>query len=132
MKTYKIFEILEEDFDELEGGMVYAIRDGKTVFYVGMSNRCVAQRIVSHFGVYPSMVGNSLARWVYEDNAPDSSNWEVDFYFFDDCKPLVKKHFPMFRNWDNATAEIAIIHELRPCLNRHHNPNGRRLPEKYR
>lgn len=130
MKTFTIADILNQKIDSTLGHLIYLIRDGQLVFYIGQSKRDVITRFQEHMQK-PSRLGKLI-----EINKPLSLAWSVDFYTLADCRPFIQQKtlFPM-QNWehfDMDIAESAMIRMLKPIVNRDFNPNPTPLPSKYR
>jgi len=64
-------------------------------------------------------------------NAPQSYDWQVDLLTLAECEPLIRRHYPMFKNWDVSVAEQALIQKHRPCLNVQWNHAPQALPQRY-
>lgn len=131
MNTFTVGAILNSTTPDTPGARVYVLRDGRAVFYVGVSSNNVTDRVLEHcgrgtWGKLPDNVGRFIL-----DNAPRSHKWQVDLLTLEDCAPYVKKYNRNFQRWDAQLAEIALIKIMRPCLNVHYNDNGRALPKKY-
>ncbi len=105
------------------GFIVYVIRDGDSVLYVGKSSRSVVNRLLEHLGMggnwrkyVPDRVGEFIL-----DHRPESLDWQVDLMTINDCASYIRQQFPMFVNWDVDTAEQAMIETYRPDLNVQYN-----------
>lgn len=110
---------------------VYVIRDPDVVFYVGMSENDIVDRVRQHFG--RGLYGRGAAfnkkdalGSLFEDNLPDSTEWLVEFRSLKECA--------RFCNADPrsvAEAEVCMIAKLHPALNGTLNRSPQHLPERY-
>ena len=127
-----------------EDTVLYRFRDGKLVFYIGITLRGVNIRLSEHFGLEqhaPSPIGRLFHRML-----PYSVEWSVDLYTTDELRKYVRrtmirqdKPAYMWRHigeWSSDSvaraAEVLMIARDRPCLNIHSNLNPKPLPAKYR
>jgi hypothetical protein len=116
---------------DLEEHFLYLVHNKDACFYVGQSVDPI-NRIHQHLAIpsakwaqlYPSLLGKLI-----KDNAPESYDWTVEFYNFEDFNmhnvpELTRK------STINLLEEI-LIEQTKPCLNvigrNYHNP----LPDKY-
>lgn len=152
MITATITDLLEGDLGELDARphFLYVVKDGETVFYVGMSQH-VTDRLLGHFGMNAFYLGgeSNLAKLV-EANAPDSLVWQIELKTVPECLPEAKDREGAFINdqeWQVTIpyltsndlfdkniverVEKYLIGELRPVVNIQWNNNPTRLPEKY-
>ncbi|HRQ39501.1 MAG TPA: hypothetical protein PLD25_16455 [Chloroflexota bacterium] len=129
MQTTTVHAILDKEIDSTLGHLIYVVRDGSLVFYVGQSKRDVVARFGEHL-LKPSRLGELI-----ELNRPQSFDWAVDFYTLADCRPFVtqKSLFAMqaWEHFDMDMAEQNLIAALRPVLNRDFNPQPSPLPPHY-
>ncbi len=129
MQTTTVHAILHKQLDSTLGHLIYVVRDGQFVFYVGQSKRDVVARFGEHLQK-PSRLGELI-----ELNRPQSLDWAVDFYTLADCRPFVaqKSLFAMqaWEHFDMDMAEQNLIAVLRPALNRDFNPQPSPLPPHY-
>lgn len=129
MQTTTVHAILHKQLDSTLGHLIYVVRDGPLVFYVGQSKRDVVARFGEHMQK-PSRLGELV-----ELNRPQSLDWAVDFYTLADCRPFVaqKSLFAMqtWEHFDMDMAEQNLIATLRPVLNRDFNPQPSPLPPHY-
>ena len=129
MKRVSVAEILERTVDQVLGHLIYVVRDGDLVFYVGQSKRDVVVRFWEHMNK-PSHLGELIAL-----NKPDSLAWQVEFYTLVDCQPFVQQQslFAMqeWQHFDMDMAEQGMIAQMRPVLNRDFNANPTPLPARY-
>ena len=132
MLTLKLRDVLEDRTpDAVSECNLYVVRDGEVIFYVGQSQREVADRVCQHCGMGRHGRGAAFNRksvlgYLVEDNLPESLQWEVDFMTVQDCD----KRF----NYEARSvieAETVLIVELRPALNGSLNRNPMPLPDKY-
>jgi hypothetical protein len=129
MDTFTIQAIVDKQFDQALGHLIYVVREGEVVFYVGQSKRDVVTRFWEH------IQKRSRLGQLIELNRPSSLTWLVDFYTLADCRPYVtqKSLFAMqaWETFDMDMAEQALIAWLRPILNRNFNANPTPLPAHY-
>jgi len=129
MQTTTVQAILDKQIETSLGHLIYVVKDGALVFYVGQSKRDVVARFWEHMQK-PSRLGQLIAL-----NRPQSLAWTVDFYALADCRPYVsqKSLFAMqaWEHFDMDMAEQSVIAALRPVLNRDFNPNPMPLPPHY-
>lgn len=129
MKSVRIQDVLERQIDHVLGHLIYVVRDGDVVFYVGQSKRDVVMRFWEHMNK-PSRLGQLITL-----NRPQSMNWLVDYYTLADCQPYVKQKslFSMqeWQHFDMNMAEQGMIAQMRPILNKDFNPNPMPLPARY-
>jgi hypothetical protein len=131
MQTTTVQQLLDKQANhQTLGHLIYLVRDGALVFYVGQSRRDVVTRFAEHLQK-PSRLGQLI-----DINTPESSLWQVDFYTLADCRPYVgqKSLFAMqaWEQFDMDMAEQALIAHFRPVLNADFNPNPTPLPPQYR
>ena len=128
MKSVQIQDVLERQMDHVLGHLIYVVRDGDVVFYVGQSKRDVIMRFWEHMNK-PSRLGQLIAL-----NRPQSMKWLVDFYTLADCQPYVKQQslFSMqeWQHFDMDMAEQGMIAQMRPVLNKDFNVNPTPLPAR--
>jgi hypothetical protein len=101
---------------------IYLVRDRDVVFYVGRSTNCY-RRLLEHCCLGYGWQAGSLSPLgqLAADNAPDSYEWTVEL------------HGVVRLGYDSAdAAEVALIRERRPCLNRRNAVKHDPLPERYR
>lgn len=129
MKTTTIGQLLNKEIDHALGHLIYVIRDGSLIFYVGQSRRDVVERFWEHMQA-PSRLGRLI-----ESNKPASLRWQVDFYTLADCRQYVtqKSLFPRqtWEHFDMDMAEQAMIGHMRPVVNRDFNAKPTPLPSRY-
>lgn len=129
MKTFTVAEILNHVVNPAIGHLIYLVRDGKCVFYVGQSKRDVVVRFREHMQE-PSRLGRLI-----QLNQPLSLNWTVEFYTLADCRPFILQkslfHMQEWEHFDMDMAESAMIQAMRPVVNQDFNPNPTPLPPKY-
>ena len=122
--TISVDEYLNDSLEQnarysAERMVVYALRDGELVFYVGRTGHAV-RRLSQHIGDLYDRANVSRVGWLIRDNLPDSLLWSIDLYTYADWGCL------------NATlAERRAIRTFRPCLNVAMNPEPSPLPRKY-
>lgn len=130
MHTTTIQTILDKQLNHALGHLIYVVREGEMVFYVGQSKRDVVARFWEHMQK-PSRLGELIIL-----NKPDSLAWTVGFYSLADCRPFVaqKSLFAMqsWEHFDMDMAEQGMIAALRPFINRDFNPRPTPLPARYR
>ncbi|VAW31431.1 hypothetical protein MNBD_CHLOROFLEXI01-4202 [hydrothermal vent metagenome] len=130
MKRVTVEALLNKEVANALGHLIYVVRDGTLVFYVGQSRRDVITRFWEHLQA-PSYLGRLIAV-----NKPDSLQWMVDFYALADCERFVqqKSLFAMqeWQHFDMDMAEQALIQAMRPVLNRDFNEKPTPLPARYR
>jgi len=138
MLSVTLAELLQDDFEGLPLAVVYVIRDGETVFYVGRTSQGIKARIFGHLGLPGYSYGASpspVGRLIWE-NAPGCLTWQVEHWTVKDCLQDLGQWDPRWPDWwersDGSDVEGNMIRALRPCLNYTHNENGRALPETYR
>lgn len=113
---------------------VYAIGDRSTTFYVGkVEGRHILDRVREHWGDGTFSWAQDISELgnLIQANAPASDRWRIKLLTLEDCAPLIRKHFPMYKIHTPDVAESAIIRTWRPCLNVIHNEDARPLPNKY-
>ncbi len=129
MKTIVVADILDKQFDTEVGHVIYVVRNGRLLFYIGQSKRDLVVRFREHVQK-PSRLGRLI-----NENKPASLSWSLDFYTLADCRPFVaqKTLFPMqeWEHFDMDMAEEGMIRQLRPVLNLDFNPNPNPLPAHY-
>lgn len=129
MITVTIGSILDKATTHALGQLIYVVRDGALVFYVGQSRRDVITRFWEHLQA-PSHLGRLIAV-----NKPDSLQWIVNFYALADCEQFVqqKSLFAMqeWQHFDMDMAEQALIQTMHPVLNRDFNEKPTPLPARY-
>jgi hypothetical protein len=120
---------------------IYIVRDGETVFYVGMSMRGCVSRIIEHLGM--GREGMTSLGYFIKANIPASYSWQVELLEVEDYEPILRKIYPnydllkadgdhYFRNeYVTSQVEFELISNLGPCLNGSHNYNSKPLPERY-
>lgn len=127
---------LSEFFEGLEmagSHIVYLVRDGDLVIYVGKTTTGAGNRLLSHCGRGPwgwSSGPDNLGRLITQ-NSPESDPWQVDIYRVEDCLSELKTAYPYFVHFDLDILERYLIKKYSPCLNGTYNPNPTRLPPKY-
>jgi predicted GIY-YIG superfamily endonuclease len=130
MKTTTIAQLLNKEVDHALGHLIYVVRDGDLVFYVGQSRRDVVERFWEHMQA-PSRLGQLI-----QLNKPRSLQWQADFYTLADCQQFVQQKalFPLqeWQHFDMDMAEQAMIAQMRPVLNRDFNPQPTPLPPGYK
>jgi len=130
MQTYTIadFRAFKADPD----GVIYVIRDGETIFYVGMTRRGIAYRLSQHLEHIGSFFGSHVGEFIAY-NHPESDAWQVEAWDREDCAAFIVPRRPEWGDrWDYEDVERRLIVELRPYLNRQHNVNPSPLPSQYR
>ncbi len=129
MKTIAVADILDKRFEPEVGHVVYVVRNGRLLFYIGQSKRDLVVRFREHLQK-PSRLGRLINK-----NKPASLSWSIDFYTLADCRPFVvqKTLFPMqeWEHFDMDMAEEAMIRQLHPVLNSDFNPTPTPLPTHY-
>ncbi|MCP5096454.1 MAG: hypothetical protein GY943_12950 [Chloroflexi bacterium] len=130
MKSIKVSQLIKRGFDTALGHVIYVVRDGRFIFYVGQSKRDVVTRFHEHLQK-PSRLGQ-----IIKINQPNSHHWDVEFYTLADCRPFIaqKSLFPMqaWEHFDMDMAEIGMIKQMKPIINLDFNPNPTQLPEIYK
>jgi hypothetical protein len=114
------------------GCVIYLIRDGETIFYIGQSVSPL-DRLQGHLGQDWHQQVSAVGRCI-QKNAPDSDQWTIELYTLQDCGPFVQKHYECFgglRMYDVSIAEQSMIQLFCPCLNDRHNPHPAPLPGQY-
>jgi hypothetical protein len=128
MITLPLGELLNDSTIDSGEACVYVVRDGKTVFYVGLSTRNVINRILDHCGLSAQAgLPDSLGRLIF-DNAPDSGAWQVELLTLADCSRLLGDPARL----DEQTAEVGLIRLYSPCLNTLSNSNQAALLARYK
>jgi hypothetical protein len=129
MKSVQVQDILERQIDHVLGHLIYVVRDGDVVFYVGQSKRDVVMRFWEHMNK-PSRLGQLIAL-----NRPQSMAWSVDFYTLADCQPFVRQQslfsLQEWQHFDMDMAERGMIAQMCPVINRDFNANPTPLPARY-
>jgi predicted GIY-YIG superfamily endonuclease len=129
MKRVTVETLLSKEVANALGHLIYVVRDGTLVFYVGQSRRDVITRFWEHLHA-PSHLGRLIAV-----NKPNSLQWMVDFYALADCEQFVRQKslFAMqeWQHFDMDMAEQALIQAMRPVLNRDFNEKPTPLPAHY-
>lgn len=130
MQTTTVGHLLRSEHPPGLGHVIYVVRDGALIFYVGQSRRDIVTRFHEHVQ-QPSRLGQLIAH-----NRPAALDWRVDFYALADCRPYVvqKRLFAdqAWEHFDMDMAEQAMIRALRPVVNRDFNPQPTPLPATYR
>ncbi len=131
MITLSLGDILNDrvDLDSREElFQLYVIREGDTVFYVGMTTRTVLERIWEHCGL--SAIGgcDEIGRFVM-DHLPESGAWHVDLMEVQEVDPALGDRRGAYHI---RKAEQKLIARLRPCLNHTGNGHPAPLPEHYK
>lgn len=130
MLTVSVGTILTTKTTNTLGHLIYSVRDGGLVFYVGQSRRDVLTRFGEHMQK-PSRLGQLIKL-----NVPASHDWSVDFYALADCAAFVQQKslfaLQAWQNFDMDMAEQAMIAALRPVLNLDFNEKPTPLPARYR
>ncbi len=129
MQQVAVVQILEKTIDHVLGHLIYVVRDGELIFYVGQSKRDVVTRFWEHMNK-PSRLGQLIVL-----NKPASMAWQVEFYTLADCQPFVQQQslFAMqeWQHFDMDMAEQGMIAQMRPVLNKDFNPQPTPLPARY-
>jgi hypothetical protein len=129
MKTFTVTEIVNASIDNTLGHMIYLVRDGDLIFYIGQSKRNIIIRFQEHLQK-PSRLGQLI-----QVNQPASDKWVVEFYTLADCRPFIqqKSLFPMqaWEHFDMDIAEKGMIQALRPVVNKDFNHHPTPLPLAY-
>lgn len=126
-----IGDALNNHYTLQEACGVYIVRDGSTVLYVGKTkNRPITARMEWHMGHGFSDQPSTLGKLI-KQHAPRSHRWQLEVHELADCNALLEQHGEKRRRKID-TAEIALIHLLKPALNKQSNPEPGPLPEKYR
>ena len=135
MQTATVGAILKDRRTIPKSYYLYAIVDGKTVFYIGQTTRGISERLHVHvyggYGHGPSRFGRLV-----NANYPASFSWRVVAFT---PREVLKSRCPkpnrMFRVREGPArdwAEKALIAHYRPCLNIADNPHPRPLPGHYK
>jgi len=105
-----IRDVLQGDAGIEGGPLIYVVRDGEVVFYVGYTATGARFRIGEHLGLWGR--GDSPLGRLVRANEPESDAWQVNIIPGGD--------------------EAKMIRELHPCLNAALNLQGADLPDRYR
>lgn len=116
-ESYPLSDILDHA-PTLADGNLYVIRDGATVFYVGMSKASALGRVADHCGK-GERSGNATFTALFVDNAPGSMAWQAD----------ILAVWPVDRI---AKAEGYLIQTLKPYCNGILNNTPGAIPSQYK
>jgi hypothetical protein len=110
-------------FDETH--VIYIIREGDTVFYIGQSQEPLL-RLEQHLTA--GFIGQLM-----RDFWPLSAHWQVDLLTFaDGAQILDTTGMDPKQSTDRMIVERALIQHYKPCCNIANNPTPSCLPERYR
>ncbi|MCA9919213.1 MAG: hypothetical protein KC445_14735 [Anaerolineales bacterium] len=130
MITVSVGALLAKTVTDSLGHLIYVVRAGDLIFYVGQSRRDVLTRFAEHVQK-PSRLGQLIRL-----NAPASHDWLVDFYALADCTAFVRQKslfaLQAWQHFDMDMAEQAMIAAMRPVLNLDFNEKPTPLPARYR
>lgn len=133
MYTITVEDFIDDDYDDtrLLGCRIYIARDKDVIFYVGMSERSVSERVAAHLGLGslgathgPTELGQLII-----NHAPASRKWVFDFLNLADCEAITGNIYRLGSM--TRVAEEDLIKHYQPYLNRVLNANGKELPKKY-
>lgn len=118
MFTLKLSAVLDRKTPEISSHDAYVIRDGDTVFYVGMTGKGIVHRMWAHLGW--SNHTSTLGKLIYA-NLPESREWSIQLFSKEECKCRTAKR-----------TETHLIQSLKPILNIRENSGGYELPCRYK
>ena len=134
-------DILNGDWNTLDPDhmpfRIYEVVEGDVTLYIGKSRKPF-NRIVEHFDWMPR--GNYQIQQIRKAYPDIVRTWKVRLYTLQDCETVIMKHFdylvkdyhdPRYYTVTANRAEIAMIQEKHPCLNRTYNDEPAALPERY-
>lgn len=139
--------------------IIYMVRDGELIFYIGKSESDVITRLLSHLGYDPwGWGGYSTLGQIIKENLPESREWQIELMSGEDCMDVLEKRLNSKRSilpdgtpylinehaepngykWserivasDVEGLECKLIAVYRPCLNSRCNSDPTPLPKKY-
>lgn len=124
----------EDDFNEL-----YVMKNGlEEILYVGISSQSVWNRWFGPNGHITAteryMAGNSTVGQKIVDHLPDSWNWKIQLWTFEDCRMFCIDELNPEGRYTINFLEPFMIQKLRPSLNVTYNlnPEVDRMPKSER
>lgn len=123
LTVQQLFDALYDPrFSQTRECYFYICRDRYLALYVGMSQKNVVIRFVSHLTNRDSRLGR-----IFYFNRPDSLSWEVDFLTVAEAQTILSS-----RSTGKFRLECKLIQHFKPCLNSKCNPRPTPLPGHYR
>lgn len=112
---------------------IYLVRDGATIFYIGLSKANIVERLRTHMGQpFRGHVSKSDLGLFVEANLPESESWVIEIYTAEECRWAVPDGDTYFRI-SPADAEWCMIRHFKPCLNVTANQDrATPLPDRYK
>lgn len=138
MVSFSVHQLLHDELlgsgdQRFAAATIYLVRDGATVFYIGLSKLNVVERLRAHMGrAFRGHVSKSDLGLFIEANLLDSESWVIEIFTAEECRWAVPDGDSYVRI-SPADAEWCMIRHFKPCLNKTANEErAKPLPAHYK